>query len=104
MGTLQVFEMGIVSVLAFGFILIALEKVGWLDSFQALVLRDRLGVWGVGSAVIALWLWAIPVYCNYKFPLDISCSPFFEAERLPAVGAFLVLAAILLIVRAGNRR
>ena len=63
---------------------------GWADGFSVL---------GIVSAVFALLLWATPSYCNYYFPLDISCDRFFEAERLPAVAAFLALAFILLLLR-----
>ena len=72
------------------FKLIELFDSGWADGFSVL---------GILSAVFALLLWAMPSYCNYYFPLDIGCDPFFEAERLPAVVAFLVVSFILLLLR-----
>lgn len=59
--------------------------------------RDRLGVLGVGSAVVAfvLWAWRVPVNeARYK-----DYWIWFSGDRLPAVGAFLALAVILLLLR-----
>ena len=95
--------------------------------------RDRLGVMGVGSAVVAFVLWAFPiraygvcVYQDFQIQLDTCVltpmtgldyfstwrlmqprgiaytdieSYAFTMDRLPAIGAFLVLAVILLLLR-----
>ena len=81
---------GVIDELASPALLIERFDSGWADGFSVL---------GIVSAVAALLLWATPSYCNYYFPLDISCDRFFEAERLPAVAAFLALAFILLLLR-----
>lgn len=57
--------------------------------------QDRLGVLGVGSAVVAFVLWALPHQVSER-----CCRPeLFTLERLPAIVAFLVLAVILLLLR-----
>jgi hypothetical protein len=94
--------------------------------------RDRLGVLGVVSAVIALAVWGFPVryvcYIGLSWTKSFGCEqwPYFEknlwfagrwwtenildinmkyevrwftTERLPAIGAFLALAVILLLLR-----
>ena len=76
--------------------------------------RDRLGVLGVGSALVAFALWALPVgyYCTYTSTTGCVAGAlvyirvgegegdaFFTPERLPAIGAFLALAVILLLLR-----
>ena len=91
--------------------------------------RDRLGVLGVGSAVVALVLWAFPIRWMSTYHLTLKYGTFvekpfweelphlpnksdivpysvpvtsvewFSGERLPAIGAFLVLAGILLLLR-----
>jgi len=78
--------------------------------------RDRLGVLGVGSAVVALIAWAFPKWeCDrveyiYNagqpgwYPGQVRCTAqrFFDAfsdERLPMAGALLALAFILLLLR-----
>jgi hypothetical protein len=55
---------------------------------------DDYAVLGAGSAVVAFLLWAWPEQWGY-FYLD----GIFEAERLPAVAAFIVLSFILLLLR-----
>jgi hypothetical protein len=76
---------------------------------------DRLGLLGVGSAITAFLLWALPVgysMCNINFLnncisgglLYISNDrdggqAFLTPERIEAVGAFLALAVILLLLR-----
>jgi hypothetical protein len=57
--------------------------------------RDRLGVLGVGSAVIAFVLWAFP-YGSFTYG---SYLQMFSMTRLPAIAAFLALAFILLLLR-----
>jgi hypothetical protein len=79
--------------------------------------RDRLGVLGVGSAVMAFVLWALPlkkggwidfVELDFWETLEGSNlsgeSPrymlyWFTDARLPAIAAFLALALILLLLR-----
>lgn len=79
--------------------------------------RDRLGVLGVGSAVLAFLFWIIPVrgvwaalgdeppYWDFKWQsagfFDHWASDWlwFSLERLPAIFAFLALAFILLLLR-----
>jgi hypothetical protein len=76
--------------------------------------RDRLGVMGVGSALLAFALWAFPVeyYCTSLSPTGCvagalvyirdgqgSGDAFFTPERLPAIAAFVVLGAFLLLLR-----
>jgi hypothetical protein len=79
--------------------------------------RDRLGVLGVGSAVVAFVLWAFPVrylvFSTVGYTTVIE-KPFWESlpssapmtsvhwftdDRLPAIGAFLALSFILLLLR-----
>jgi hypothetical protein len=55
---------------------------------------DDLAVFGVGAAVVAFLLWAWPQQWGYFYLNGI-----FEAERLPAVAAFLALSFILLLLR-----
>ena len=93
-----IFEMVIVAVAAFGFILIALEKVGWLDSIRTFVLRDPLAVLGVGSAAFAFLLWAW-LGCLPSSSGGCLRVEWFSPERLPAVAVFSALALILLLLR-----
>jgi hypothetical protein len=91
------------------FLLLALSAVpalviSVLDRLQNHVPDDGWFVCAVICAVFALLLWAIPSGCYYYFPLEISCSPFFELSRIPALTSFFMLSLILLLVRAGNRR
>jgi hypothetical protein len=62
--------------------------------------RDRLAVFGVGSAVVAFLLWAWPSddgLCVWNIPCWVDFS--FSDERLPAAAAFLALSFILLLLR-----
>ncbi len=87
----------LIAVIAVGLIAAVLDSYGLLDSFQALVARDRLGVWGVGAAAIALLLWAWPGCVSGN---GYGCiEEWFSFERLPAVAAFLALSFILLLLR-----
>ena len=55
---------------------------------------DWLGVLGVGSAFVAFVLWA----WDYE-GVGGTGPGWFSTERLPAIGAFLALAVILLLLR-----
>ena len=69
--------------------------------------RDPLAVLGVGSAVVAFLLWALPapVFCVSSQNQRFQCGQeVFSLDRLPFTAAFLSLSFILLIARAGNRR
>jgi len=82
-----------------------------LKRFKQAWKRDRLGVLGVGAAVVAFAFWAFPNWeCSagerirYAPGLQFRCieTRFFDAfsdERLPFAGAFLALAVILLLLR-----
>jgi len=91
-------EFPIISVVLFAMgVLIMLAAFLPLDKLSSYVKllkqawgRDRLGVLGVGSAVVAFALWAFP-YGSYL--------QMFSMARLPAVAAFLALAFILLLLR-----
>jgi len=86
--------------------------------------RDRLGVLGVSSAVATFVLWAWPVLrdceptvydiaesmgikashpgsCIQLFNGDFgwATDSYFSIDRLPAIGAFLALTIILLLLR-----
>ena len=91
--------------------------------------RDRLGVMGVGAAAFAFLFWAFPIRWMSTYHLTLKLGTFvekpfweelprlpnnsqfvpysipvtsvewFTLERLPAVGAFLALAVILLLLR-----
>jgi hypothetical protein len=62
--------------------------------------RDRLAVLGVGSAVVAFLLWAIPAQNRNGGSniIDEQAWAFSDA-RLEAVAAFLALSFILLLLR-----
>ena len=65
--------------------------------------RDRLGVLGVGSALIAFVLWAFPHEASrghavFSLPQTWRLE-MFSTARLPAIAAFLALAFILLLLR-----
>jgi hypothetical protein len=65
---------------------------------------DRLAVLGVGSAVVAFLLWAVPArVCwwggSQNYPQPFCGQEFFTLDRLPFAAAFLALSFILLLLR-----
>ena len=58
---------------------------------------DWLALLGVGSAVVAFLLWAVP-FCGL-FLGSYFCEQPFTVGRLPAVGTLLAFAVILLLLR-----
>jgi hypothetical protein len=111
--------------------------VGVLERLKQAWKRDRLGVLGVSSAVVAFGLWAWPslFYLGSGFCYTYETTPtmlgftkcsqlgigevnnptlwlngyfddyvlhldrWFQADRMPAASAFVVLAVILLLLR-----
>jgi hypothetical protein len=79
--------------------------------------RDRFGVLGVGSAIVAFVLWAFPVrylvistagnttvieqpfWQSLPSSAPMTSVRWFTDDRLPAIGAFLALSFILLLLR-----
>jgi hypothetical protein len=66
--------------------------------------RDPLAVLGVGSAVVAFLLWAVPAQvCVWggmqNYPMPFCGQEFFTLDRLPFAAAFLALSFILLLLR-----
>lgn len=60
--------------------------------------RDPLAVLGVGSAVVAFLMWAVPA-CLVGALGCLTEPEFFSYDRLPAVVGFYALAVILLLLR-----
>lgn len=70
------------------------------DPLRSKLKRDPLAVLGVGAAVIAFLLWALPGADCYQGSDYRSCNTeWFSPERLPAVVALLVVSVILLLLR-----
>jgi hypothetical protein len=66
--------------------------------------RDPLAVLGIGSAVVAFLLWAVPARAcvwggSQNYPLPFCGQEFFTLDRLPFAAAFLALSFILLLLR-----
>jgi hypothetical protein len=65
--------------------------------------RDPLAVLGVGSAVVAFLLWAVPtpVFCvGTAAGSRWQCGQeYFSEDRLPFAAAFIALSFILLLLR-----
>jgi hypothetical protein len=71
-----------------------------LKRFKQAWKRDRLGVLGVSSAVVAFALWAFPFdYCGAGSGICTATQVFFTTERLPAIAALLALSFVLLLLR-----
>ena len=68
----------------------------WYE-YEPRLATDLLAVLGVGSAVVAFLLWALPR--EWRTFWEYQPWPWFSDERLPAAGAFLALSFILLLLR-----
>ena len=113
----------IAAFLALAFILPSRPYARVLKRLKQVWKADRLGVLGVGSAIVALMFWASPVqvhcsgvdgsglmnefrdgpcvglvWMDYNTPL-IPGNALFTGERLPIAAAFLALAFVLLLLR-----
>ncbi|NBW31530.1 MAG: hypothetical protein EBR48_02605 [bacterium] len=59
---------------------------------------DWLAVFGVGSAMVAFLMWAIPANCFRDFG-GWYCSDLFSDERQTAIAVFLAFSLIALLLR-----
>lgn len=71
------------------------------ESLKQVWKRDPLAVLGVGSAVVAFLLWAVPASVCWQSDTGsrLCLQEDFSDVRLPAVAAFLVVSFILLLLR-----
>lgn len=83
--------------LALALIVAAVAMVWWFAIPLTFLQRDPLAVIGIGAAVVAFLLWAMP-YCGL-FLGTYFCERPLTPERLPAAASFLALAVILLLLR-----
>jgi hypothetical protein len=74
-----------------------LPEDGW-NQLEPRTATDWLAVLGVGSAVVAFLMWAIPANCYRDFG-GWYCSDLFSDERQTAVAVFLAFSFIVLLLR-----